>query len=96
MLDLVSKAWETNKVKFLLVAIPIVLMLLSALFFKAWRGHLLSSAKKLLEKVSKKNDQLSTESDAANREADEKKAKADELKKKADSVEEDPDWNKKL
>lgn len=98
MLELVSKAWKESKVKFLLVVIPVALLLLSAVFIKAWRSYLLASAKKLLEKTFEKDKQLSAEADKANQEAEEHKAKADELGKKVDEVdkEDDADWNKKV
>ena len=98
MLDLVSNAWKASKVKFLLVAIPVVVMLLAAIFLKAWRSYLVASAKKLLEKTLSKDKQLSAESDKANQEANDHKAKADELGKKADEVknDDDADWNKKV
>jgi phosphate/sulfate permease len=98
MLDLLTEAWRTNKIKVLLIAIPLLLMLLAAVFFKAYRSWLAASAKRLIEKTLGKDKQLSKEADKADTEADMHKANADDLKKKADAVDgqDDPDWNKKI
>jgi hypothetical protein len=96
MLELISKAWQDNKGKFLLVAIPVAILLLASLVMKGWRSYLISSAKKLLEKAVAKDKQLSVEAEKTDQEANDHKAKADELGKKADAIEDDADWNKKV
>lgn len=98
MLDLLSKAWQESKVKVLLVAIPLFVILLAAIFLKAWRSWLLASAEKLIKKTMGRDKELSSHADAANAEAEEHKAKADELKKKAKAIDgdDDEDWNKKV
>ena len=96
MLDILSKAWAESKLKVLLVAAPIILILLAALFLKVYRSYLVSSAQKLLEKTLSKDKILADESNVLEQSADEHKAKADELAKKADAVEDDKDWNKKI
>jgi divalent metal cation (Fe/Co/Zn/Cd) transporter len=95
MLELVSKTWKENKVKFLLVAIPVAAMIVAALFFKGYRIYLMASAKKLLEKAQSKDSKLTIEATALENDAAAHKAKADELGKKADTVEDDVNWNKK-
>jgi len=96
MLELVSKAWETNKPKLFMVAVPVVALVLCALFFKAWRVWLLSSAEKLLKTTQKKNQKISEEANELEIQANQHKKKADEIKKKSEKIEDDADWNKKL
>lgn len=97
MLDLVSNAWKESKLKVILVALPIVALLLAAVFLKAYREYLVYTAKKLLDSSVKKDSELTQQADKANSEAEEHKAKADQLaqeSKKVDS-DDDADWNKK-
>lgn len=96
MLELVSKAWETNKPKLLMVAIPTITLIFCALFFKGWRSWLLSSAEKLLRAAQKKDQKISEEADKLDVQANQHKKKADEIRKKTEKLEDDPDWNKKL
>jgi len=98
MLDIIGKTWKENKTRFLLVAVPVVLMLLAAIFLKGYRAWLVSSAAKLLEGTKKKDEQLKAEAEAADAEAEAHKAQAAALKKKEQEVEAeegDADWHKK-
>ncbi len=98
MLEQVSNAWKNNRTMFLLVAIPVGLLLISALFLKGYREYILASAKKLLEKATSKDKQLSEEANKADAEANQHKAKADEIAKEVKKVDgdNDADWNKKV
>lgn len=98
MLDQVSNAWKENKLKVILVAAPIIILLLASIFLKGYRAYLVATAKKLLDNTVKKDADISKEADKANQEAEEHKAKADDLGKKAEAVksDDDADWNKKL
>lgn len=98
MLEQVSNLWQQNKVKFLMVAIPVVLLLIAAIFLKAYRQWLLDSAKKLMQTTQAKDKELSQAADQANQEANDHKAKADQLAQQEKEVDkdDDADWNKKL
>jgi sortase (surface protein transpeptidase) len=95
MLTLVSEAWKQNKTRVLLVAIPVIAMLLGALFMKGWRSWLIASAEKLLKKTKEKDSSLKKEADELDSKANEHKQKADKLKQEAQSIEDDKDWHKK-
>lgn len=98
ILELVSKAWKTSRVKFLLVMLPAAVMLVLAFFFKAWRVWLLVTAENILKKTQNEDKKLSEESSKIEKDADEHKKRADEIQKKVKEIssEEDPDWNKKI
>ncbi len=98
MLDLISETWKTNKMKVLLVAIPVIGLLLAAIFLSAYRDSLISSAKKLMGESEAKDAKLTQEAAVANAQAEDHKAAADALAVKAEAVskEDDADWNKKV
>jgi predicted Holliday junction resolvase-like endonuclease len=97
MLESLKAAWAANKPKVILVAVPLVLLLLAALFLKGYRSWLLSSAVKLLGKAEKKDAELKAEADEANKKAEEHKMKAEEIEKKVEEVkkDDDADWHKR-
>jgi predicted Holliday junction resolvase-like endonuclease len=97
MLDALKSAWEASKVKFVLVAVPVVLLLLTAAFFKAYRAYLISTAKKLLAETNKKNEGLAAEEEEAKAQANQSMKDAQEAEKKIEDIrkEDDAYWYKK-
>lgn len=96
--DVVKQTWQQNKFKFLMFLIPAIILLILAIFFKAYRAWLISSAQKLLSSQKAKDEVLKAEAEKAESQANEHQQKAKEIQKEVENVdsENDPDWNKKI
>lgn len=94
MLEVLKQVWKTNKIRVILVAIPVILLMLAAVFLGVKKEYILYVASKLLGATKEEDKKLSEEAAKANAAAEEHKKTANELGDKADDIKPDPDWNK--
>lgn len=87
--ELLKGLWASNKLKFILVLIPIVLLI--AMKIAAWITKL--SAERVMNNARRDDAALKGQADSLNNQANEHLANADKLANDSTAV--DEDWNKK-
>jgi uncharacterized protein (DUF697 family) len=97
MLEVLKSAWEANKIKVILVAIPVILLILAATLLNGYRAYLLETAKKLLAKAQEKNTEILKQENEAKMQAEQAIANTNKAEEAIEEIKKDDDayWYKK-